>query len=227
MIPIKIGSIKAELPSSWDEVTLSQYIEMARHAEDLSIIRLLSIMSGVDYFLIINVNQESFDDRIIDHLTFINQPIDVHSLPCPGSLTIDGKILQIPSDPGKCTIGQKLALQSKIRIGQDMNTLHAELVSWAVTIYMQPLIDGAAFNDERLEEVRSKILQLPLTQVYPVGSFFLNGWVKFLKLSGSTYTPPLSPMRKSGPELPLFSLNFMNLMWLSSSLVMILQNLTA
>jgi hypothetical protein len=70
MIPIKIGSISAQLPTSWDEVTLGQYIEMAKHSDDLSIIRLLSILSGVDYLILLNVNADTFDDRIVDHMVF-------------------------------------------------------------------------------------------------------------------------------------------------------------
>jgi hypothetical protein len=223
MIPIKIGSISAQLPNSWDEVTLGQYIEMAKHSDDLSIIRLLSILSGVDYLILLNVNADTFDDRIVDHMVFIREPINVHELPAVDSLTINGKSYALP-DPGNCTIGQKLALQAQIRIGQDLNTLHADLVATAVSIYMQPLIDAAPFNDERIEAIRSMVLQLPLKQGYPAGSFFLNGWVKFLKLSGSTFVPPTSRTMKSGPVLPYFSMNFMSSILSSISLATILQN---
>lgn len=223
MIPIKIDSISAQLPTSWDEVTLGQYIEMAKHSDELSIIRLLSILSGVDYLVLMNVNSETFDDRIVDHMGFIREPINVHELPAVESLTINGKSYPLP-DPAKCTIGQKLGLESQIRIGQDMNTLHADLVATAVAIYMQPLIDAAPYNDERIEPIRNMVLQLPLKQVYPAGSFFLNGWVKFLKLSGSTSALPISHPKKSGPGLPSFSMNFMSSILSSLSLAMILQN---
>lgn len=224
MIPVRIGSISAQLPASWDEVTLGHYIEMAKHSDDLSIIRLLSILSGVNYVVLLNVNAETFDERVIDHMNFIREPIDVHSLPEVESLAINGKTYPLP-DPGKCTIGQKLALQSQIRIGQDMNTLHADLVATAVAIYMQPLIDGTPFDDERIDSIREMVLQLPLKQVYPAGSFFLHGSVKYLKLSGTPYSQGTQPMRKSRPELPSFSLNIMSSILLSSYLATILPSL--
>lgn len=189
MIPIKIDSISAQLPSSWDEVTLGQYIEMAKHSDELSIIRLLSILSGVDYIVLMNVNSETFDDRIVDHMVFIREPINVHELPAVDSLTINGKTYPLP-DPSKCTIGQKLGLESQIRIGQDMNTLHADLVATAVAIYMQPLIDVAPYNDERIEPIRNMILELPLKQVYPAGSFFFEWLGKVLEVEREHLSPP-------------------------------------
>jgi hypothetical protein len=49
MIPVKIADIKTDIPTSWDEITLGQYIDLVNYKDDLGVIRLLSIVSGVSY----------------------------------------------------------------------------------------------------------------------------------------------------------------------------------
>lgn len=224
MIPLKIGELKCEIPTTWQEVTLRQYMELQNHREDLNILRLLSILTGVEYRILLNINSDSFDDRIMDSIEFIKAPIDIYTLEEKESITINGKVIKVP-DASTHTIGQKLLLQSKIRLLQETGEgSHAILVSYAVAIYLQPLIDGTQFDDSRVEEIREIVLSLPLIDVYPIGCFFLSGWITFLRSSGQPSQQP-QQKKKSGLGLPLFSLNFMSLMLLNNSLEMILQSL--
>lgn len=223
MIPLKIGEIKTNIPTSWDEITLRQYMDLGTYREDLNILRLLSILTGVEYRTLLNVNADSFDDRIIDSIEFIKTPLDIYTLEEKETLNWRGREIIIP-DPSTHTIGQKLALQSKIRQLQETGEgSHAILVSYAIAIYLQPLIDKSEFDDSRIEEIRKDVLTLPLVVAYPVGSFFLDGWIMFLRSSAST-SHPTQPMKRKGQGLPSYSLNFMSSTLLSSWLITILQN---
>lgn len=224
MLPLKIGEIKANIPTTWDEVTLKQYMDLQTYREDLNILRLLSILTSVEYRTLLNINSDSFDDRIMDSIEFIKTPIDIYTLEEKETITINGKVIKVP-DPSTHTIGQKLLLQSKIRQLQETGEgSHAILVSYAVAIYLQPLIDGTDFDDTRVEEMRELVTSLPLVDVYPIGCFFLDGWIMFLRSSGNT-SLATQQTKRSGLGLPLYSLNFMSSMWLSSWLAMTLPSL--
>lgn len=224
MIPLKIGEIKTNIPTSWDEITLRQYMDLQTYREDLNILRLLSILTGVEYRILLNVNADSFDERIMDSIEFIKEPIDIYTLEESDVLDWKGRELKVP-DPSTHTIGQKLALQSKIRQLQETGEgSHAILVSYAIAIYMQPLIDKSEFDDTRVEEIRNDVLALPLVKAYPLGSFFLDGWIMFLRSSVNT-SHPTQPMKRSGLGLPAYSLNIMSSTLLSSWLAMTLPSL--
>lgn len=225
MIPLKIGEIKTTIPTSWNEVTLGQYIDLQNYKEDLNMLRLLSILTGVEYRKLLNVNAESFDDRIMDSMEFIQKPIDIYTLEKEDVIEINKKKIAIP-DPSVCTIGQKLTLQSKIRQLQETGEgSHSILVSYAIAIYLQPQIDGVKdFDDSRIEAVRNDVMTLPLVKAYPCGTFLLDGWLTYLKSSGSI-SQASHPNLKSGLGLPAYSLNIMSSTLLSSWLAMILPSL--
>lgn len=222
MIPVIIEEKKINLPSTWQEVTLGQYIDMINYRDELNTIRLLSIMSGVSYAKLMNIDESKFDYRIMEAMDFLLTPIDVYELKDVESITINGKEINIP-DPSKCTIGQKLLMQQMTRVAQVQETLHAELIATSCAIYLQPVIDNKPFDDSRLEEIKKIVYTLPLVEIYPVGSFFLNGWLRFLK-SSSQPLQTTQPTKSLGRDVPLFSLNFMNLTLLSNLLIMTLQN---
>lgn len=219
MIPVKIADIKTNIPTSWDEITLGQYIDLVNYKDDLGVIRLLSIVSGVSYNVLLNIDSDKFDERILDTMEFIKEPINIHDFKDSDEIKINGKVIKVPN-PSTQTIGQKLLMQSKVRIAQGNNTMHAELVCDAVAIYLQPLIDGTEFDDSRIEEIKRIVYSLPLVDVYPVGSFFLRGWLTFLRLSGQPLQT-IQQTKKLGRDVPLFSLNFMSSILLSSYLTTI------
>lgn len=202
-IPIHIGHISTTLPSSWEDVSIGQWAELVRHHNDLSPFRMLSIFSGVPYKTCINIDSEKFDSRIFEVLDFIREsPINVHALERPEHITIGENKITPPSDPGKCTIGQKLTLQALCRMAQEENGSHADLVINALAVYLQPVIDGPMFDDEKIESTRITILNTPLVESYPWGAFFLTGYIRYLKLSDPNYTQNRQAMNSEPESLP-------------------------
>mgnify|MGYP000859589879 CR=1 FL=1 len=200
LVPIKIADQIASLPSSWHDVTMKQYCQIIKTAqEDLNAFRLVSILSGVPYSDLINIPADSFDSRVLDVLGFITEsPLNVHELDRPETLTVGKRMFTIP-DPGKCTVGQQLMLQGHCREAMETGAPHCDLVLYAAAVYLQPLIDGTAFNDERIQATISVIEQLPVIDIYPTGAFFLTGYIEFLKLSGTPSNQP-QPTKNNEPE---------------------------
>jgi hypothetical protein len=195
-VPVHIGSISTTLPSSWEDVTIGQWADLVRHHNDLSAFRLLSIFSGVPYKTCINIDSDKFDPRVFDMLDFIREnPIDVHGLERLEQITIGERKVTPPSDPGKCTIGQKLTLQALCRMAQESNGSHAELVINALAVYLQPLIDGPGFDDEKVEATKITINNTLLVESYPWGSFFLTGYIEYLRWNSPASSQNPQPMR--------------------------------
>lgn len=195
-VPVHIGSISTTLPSSWEDVTIGQWADLVHHHNDLSAFRLLSIFSGVPYKTCINIDSEKFDPRVFDMLDFIREsPIDVHSLERPEQITIGDRKVTPPADPGKCTIGQKLTLQALCRMAKESNGSHADLVINALAVYLQPVIDGPGFDDEKVEATKITISKTLLVESYPWGSFFLNGYIEYLRWNSPDFNQNQAAMK--------------------------------
>lgn len=180
---------------------MSQYRQIVKHGDDLNAFRLLSIFSGVDYRTVINIDADKFDNRLFDVFQFVvENPLDVHSInEYPEVIEIGKRLIKIPSDPGRCSIGQKLNLQAAAREAIESGKPHCDLILYACAVYLQPLIQATVFDDEQLESVMKIIDELPVTVVYPIGGFFLRGYIEYVKLNNPhSEIRPL--MKKSEPE---------------------------
>jgi len=183
MIPIKINGKESLIPGAWDELTIGQYIEISINTHRLNQLRLFSIISGINYALLLNLPEDGLDVNLDQILFWFNEPFDPNLLDRSETITINGKIITPPNDPGKKTLGQKLFLQSKVREAQSADALLCTIVSDAVAIYLQPMVDDAPFNDERAMELKTELLKLPITLIYPWGCFFLSGYIKYVELN--------------------------------------------
>jgi hypothetical protein len=54
-----------------------------------------------------------------------------------------------------------------------------ELISLTVAIYMQPIIDGGDFDPDKAMILHEKVLDLPITDTYPVGFFFAKSLMNY------------------------------------------------
>lgn len=94
MVKIKVNDVEYSVPSSWDEVTIAQQIEISEvkdRDEDFRNLHLISTYTGVPLDLVKRMNINQFKS-VIKLLEFLSQPIQNKVI---NSFTFNGKTYQI------------------------------------------------------------------------------------------------------------------------------------
>lgn len=95
---------------------------------------------------------------------------DFTQLPIPKFITIGDKNIYFGMDLGRMRIGQNIHVRQELQNAKDPNSI----MSIVVAIFLQPHIDGDKFDFHRAKEIEKIILQKPITEIYPIGFFFLS-----------------------------------------------------
>ncbi len=178
MVTIKINKVVFNIAENISELCTFQYCEMNKHRDNLNIVRLLSILSGIDYTVLNNSDCSQFEP-ILSLLNFDAKDKPLHEIECPKSVLIDKKQIEVVQEVGQETFGQKVFAQEVVNsmIAERIDKVEA-LVKVAA-IYLQPQIDGS-FDDKKAKALENKLMELPITTVYPIGNFFLSKYVNYL-----------------------------------------------
>jgi hypothetical protein len=188
---------KIKCPAGWHEVTTDIAQKIAQWSGDK--IELFNILTGTNYAKI--KADTSLGSAFFDVINFVYFPSPVANAPLPKVLQIDrGHIIEIPKKVGSLSIGQAIAVRERLeqvdaRINAIIETQpnkfcfkdgfrYDEAISFAVAVYLQPLYDKAEFDLERAKNLEQFILQMPITEIYPVGFFLLSQHLK----RGSAFT---------------------------------------
>ena len=88
------GSIT--VPTSWDEITLGQFVKLMRlqeeeNKEDVSLIDIMAVLTGTDKKYIYSLPSD-FANTIMAHLLFLNKPLKEES---KAEAIIDGNLYKI------------------------------------------------------------------------------------------------------------------------------------
>ncbi len=154
--------------------------------KERSTLKLFNIMVGLD------ISPEEEDDidlaaAIWECTRFVyEENMNLTKLPVPKFISISGVKIEIPKDLGRLKIGQNIHARQELAAVNDSNAA----MSIIVAIYLQPLIDKSAFDFHRAKQIELQILQMPITQIYPIGFFLLNR----LRNYGKGLLPNLSRM---------------------------------
>lgn len=196
-----------EAPVSWDETStaLFQKIiknwDMDKPLEERDRIKLFSIITDREYAAI--KDSESYELEAILHAVCAFVYYDDIPTGIPKTLKIKDKTIEIPKDLSGMTIGQGIQIRQRMDRVKDIR----ELISFACAMYLQPFYDGQKVNDrfvkaqfdmDRVRELEEVILQMPITETYGLGFFFLK------KLNNAGMTPtrnsqrPMLSTRKGG-----------------------------
>jgi len=191
---------KEKMPSSWDEMTVKNFIDLeGSKGNTANPTELLSILSGVPLPKIMDTrtNLQIQIDEALNFITF-NPPnwkelslrdrykfksIDYH---VPNGINFIQKIVRFflglfkykfhmrPNDLELETFGQKIMLQNKLNATDNP----IEVIAYAIAIYMQKVIDGR-FDEKRAEILEKEVMQMRITEVYPLAIFFFHQLIKF------------------------------------------------
>jgi hypothetical protein len=193
---------KVKCPAGWHEVTTDTAQKIAQWTGDK--IELFNILTGTNYAKV--KADTSLGSAFFDAINFAYFPSVVANAPLPKVLQIDrGHIIEIPKKIGGLSIGQSIAVRERLeqveaRIAKSIETspnkfcftanfMYDEAISFAVAVYLQPFYDKAEFDLDRAKNLEQFILQMPITEIYPVGFFLLtqqlkpgNGFIRAFQL---------------------------------------------
>lgn len=113
----------------------------------------------------------SADEALMDTLYKAVQFIitdNIDELPMPGVFVTRMGTVLIPKDLGRLTLAQNLHVHQLLAKGPRAN------LARITAIYLQPIIDGGPFDEDRVEVLAAEISDMPVSRVYPVASFFIK-----------------------------------------------------
>ena len=179
MIAITINKVVFNIAENISELCTFQYCELNKHRDNLNNVRILSILTGIDYTVLNNSDCSQFEP-ILGLLKFDDKEKPLQNIECPDVVEIDKKQIKVVKEIGQETFGQKnfATIAVSDMIAERLDKVEA-LVKVAA-IYLQPQIDGF-FDDTKAREFEKKLMESPITDIYPIGNFFLSKYVKYLQ----------------------------------------------
>ena len=175
-------------PTSWAEVSTALFQKMASSWDGRDIVQLFCILFGCQdaYDLVFNCADEEVELAVAKGTMFVLAGgSDLYEMQTP-EFFLDKPV---PKNIGRLTIGQAIYLRNLVE-----GKRSEECIAVAISVYMQPIIDGGEPNAEKMKELETKVLAMPITRTFPLGFFLLRrtqssgNWLKSvwfrLKLTG-------------------------------------------
>lgn len=209
----KSNTISFEIPEGYEDLTLGQYIDRLKwDGED--ILDLVKTMTGLGDEVIRNTDTEYVMNTIVSRLGWLKTPPSFMftedtpedkriELPVPSKINIDKYVVVVPKDIEFETYGQKISLQIHIKMSQKEELTVVEIIPFCLAIYLQPVLEGRKYDEDRARRLIPKILEMNFVDAYSVGSFFLDNLTRLLK--GKTSK---SPVKRTGTRLLRILRNF-------------------
>lgn len=181
MIPITIENVEYKFPTCWDDVTLDQYkkLEIATYIDEAV---LISIFTQLDYDDVANKDLTEFD-QVLPLLSFTSDPMITSEV--LNAIKIDETVYELPKEIKKESWVQTRSLRKILMNGAKNKSKYSELIAPAITIYLQPVLDGKV-DSRNYPSIEQKINSLPITTVIPLADFFLNKLITFLPMNQSS-----------------------------------------
>jgi len=175
---VRVRSVTGEridVPDSWESCSTEVFQriigqwEPEKEIRERSRLGLFNLMVGME--LTGEEDDQDLEMAIWECTRFVyEETLDFTQLPLPKSLKVGGKVIDIPKDLGRLRIGQNIHVRQELQAVRDPN----EAMSIVTAIYLQPIHDGGNFDFHRAKELEKEILRMPITQIYPIGFFFLT-----------------------------------------------------
>jgi len=174
MINFKIGKENYELPTSYAELTLGQFIRLRK--SDGDVIDILSILLGIDKATLSILSDVDIDYKIIPYIEFLKEEFNVNEYLLPDYIEFKGKLYPRPKGIGLGTFGQKISLQKELANYED----DIDCFPVCLAIYMQPIVEDKLFDYERALEMVPEFEKIRLSEAFPLCSFFLLNLKRYL-----------------------------------------------
>lgn len=170
-----VQGIDLLVPTSWDETTTTQFLELRKLNKDSSAASVISALSGQPLELCKNLTIDEVD-AVLEAISYIYEhQLDYNQYKMPGSVECGGVTIPLPIDITKKTIWQREHFEKLLypEVAKNQGKIE-ESIREAIAIYFQPYMTGKVFDDEQLGETVKVVGELPITVAYPIAYFFLN-----------------------------------------------------
>lgn len=176
------GKHKINVPDKWEKLSTGQYQEviMALTAYENKnsdatykhefLMNLFSILTGMESVKLYKITDPEIEAKMWEASRFIMEPSPLHTISMPRVIQIKDKIIAVPKNIERLSIGQNLHL----RIRMDTASTYDELISFACAVFLQPNFDNSDFDYFRAVELEEPIKAIPITDTYPIGFFLLR-----------------------------------------------------
>lgn len=183
MTKFKIKDKVYGIPTSWSDVTFSQWLEM-KDVDEKDEMKIISILSGIELNDIKRLDPPS-QYRLTLALGFLNTPIKIDDYKAPEKLTIkiDHKEIDIKliENIKKKTFGQKIYFQQILKNNKD-DIIEAMID--IILVYSQPQIDGSKLDTERFSDLRTRFKGLKLVDLYSTAMCYVSQLTEIVKTEG-------------------------------------------
>lgn len=184
MITLIVNGKKIQCPTRWADCSLRVFQRIIKEWEpDLPLehrsrVLLFSILTGTSYEFVM-ATRDYGPDSIIQVVTAFAYEEGLPEGPIPDIYQIGERFVEISKDMGAMTIGQNIQARQAMGTTKDARAA----MSLVTAIYIQRHYDSRLVNDhlipaefslKRAKEIEPLILDLPITQIYPVGFFLLS-----------------------------------------------------
>lgn len=179
MIPFKIFTEGKEFnilcPTSWEDLKMSQFYALKREWDGSDFVHLIAILCNIDKAVIFNSSSLDIQERILPHLEFIKEPIQLLKY-TPQELTLFTKTIEVVQDITLCSFGQKIALQNALAGKDDWDCLPI-----CLAYYLYPAISSQTFSETHAKKLVEPLMkEIGAIEGISIGTFFLNSFVKSL-----------------------------------------------
>jgi len=197
MIYLTLGDNEISIPSSYGELTYSQFDRLLKLPDSDDFLSIVSVLSGrpkEEWDACPDINA---DISLYESLKYLEEPFAPIFIK-PDKIRIKGTLYDLPGGIAVNTLGQKLALQRCITKAEKDGVKEVELYPYIVALYMQPIVTGSPYNEDKVEALVSDIKDCQLQELFPIAGFFLKSCVTPSKKKKKGY-PILQLRKKSEP----------------------------
>ncbi len=184
------GKFKVKMKTSWEELTLEDFyrLELWRETKEQDLIRALAIISDLPYEIWNKSSYGDFKHIVLPAMVWMSDTPKLRRIRMKDEIKIMDKLIKIPKNAEYETLGQKVAIDQKIakyaeQYADSPTCAAFYQMSYAMAVYVSPLISEKDFDIEHSEIVQLEIQGMPFFEVYPICSFFLKKYAASTKWS--------------------------------------------
>lgn len=162
------------LPSSWDEVTVSQFVRLynfkSTSNELLSAVNLISAISEIDTSVLLQMDIDDFK-ILTNQVKFLSSEVPRNDV---DFLEVNGEKYYLYTDFNKLTTGEVITIETILESSDyDVHKVMSDLLC----LFLRKKDEEGKYEKFTTEMLKRKeiFLTLPITQIYHVFGFFLRG----------------------------------------------------
>ena len=163
-----------QFPESWDDVTVEKFVNVYQLRSEQSneleaTVKLMSAISGIDIDTLYSMDIEDFKN-LISNLKFISTEVSKNDVEY---VDVEGEQYYLYKDFNKLTTGEVITIETLLDSSNgDIYKVIPELL--CLFLRKKKNDKYEKFTTDMLKR-KDKFRQIPVTQIYHIFNFFLNG----------------------------------------------------